>query len=274
MLKHAVVLLKQILDPELPPSRFRIDPGTRQPAAGIGPELLGPFEENALEVVLALRDTGAVGRVTALAVGSPRTAEALRRALSLRVDEAVLVSVAGHEALDPIQIAELLTRAIQRLDQVELVVAGRQGGDWDHGQTGSLVAERLGWPCLALVQRVSLDDQGHIMVRRERAGAEETLSARPPLVVTVTNHDSSRLRMARVVDVLAAGRKPLQEWTAAELGLDEGALGALRRLELLDLRLPVHASRCELVQAASAHETASALVRRLEELKLLTEQVA
>src|ERR1019366_3894690 len=53
---HAIVLLKQILDWELPPSRFRIDPQAKRPAEGLGPTLLGPFEQNALELALQLKD--------------------------------------------------------------------------------------------------------------------------------------------------------------------------------------------------------------------------
>src|SRR5436190_50920 len=75
---HGVVLLKQILDWELPPSTFRIDPETKRPPDGLGPTLLGPFEQNALELALQLKDAGALERVTALLAGPADAAESLR----------------------------------------------------------------------------------------------------------------------------------------------------------------------------------------------------
>ena len=92
---HAVVLLKQILDWELPPRKFRIDPATNCPPADLAPKLLGPFEQNALELALQLKDAGVVRKVTALLGGGETGAETLRKALSVRADEAVLVEYAA-----------------------------------------------------------------------------------------------------------------------------------------------------------------------------------
>jgi electron transfer flavoprotein beta subunit len=267
-MSHAVVLVKQILDPELPADRFEIDEAARRPAAGIGPELLGPFEQSGLELALQLRDGGLVDRVTALAAGGPDAVEGLRKALSLRVDEVVHVLVEEDGTPDPAQTAVLIARAVARLDSAALAVAGRQAGDWDQAQVGYLVAEQLGWPCVGLVQQASGAD-GRLLVVRQSPLGEETIAVDPPAVLTVTNHETSRLRMARVPDVLAAGRAPVTEWTAADLGLDAGALEAARRVEVLELRKPEQGGSCELLEGETPEAVAALLVSRLVELKLV-----
>lgn len=265
---HAVVLLKQILDWELPPQRFRIDPTTKCPPGDIAPKLLGPFEQNALELVLQLKASGAVTKVTALLAGPPEAGEALRKALAVRADEAVHVEADTTDSLDPSQTAELLVAAIRRLDTPELVLAGRQAGDWDHGQVGYLVAERLAWPVVGLAWRAELvGDRLHVW--RTGPAAIERLAVRPPAVLTVTSHTDLRLRMGSVMDMMAANRKEIVRWTTTELGLGPDELAAARRLELVDVTVPDVERDCEFVEGESASEVAVRLLDRLAELKVL-----
>src|ERR1700737_2875491 len=127
---HAVVLLRGILDPELPADRFKVDPATNRPFAGIAPLVNGPFERSALEVAMKLRDSGAVERVTILAAGGRGTIEILRKALVVKADAGVLIDVEGLDSLDSGPTVELLARAIQKLAPVDVALAGRQAGDW------------------------------------------------------------------------------------------------------------------------------------------------
>jgi len=265
---HAIALLKQILDWELPARKFRIDAETKCPAADLGPKLLGPFEQNALEFALQLKDTGVVEKVTALLAGSEDGLEILRKALAVGADEAVLVELAGSGPDDPSQTAVVLTRAIERLGPPELVLAGRQAGDWDYGQVGYLVAEQLGRPAVGLVWRAEQRD-GHLHVWRNGVAGVEQLSVRPPAVLTVTNHDSLQLRMSSVLDLMAANKKPIERWTAGDLGLTADDLAGARRLEFEEVWIPEVERVCEFVEGEDAAEAASALVGRLAELKLL-----
>jgi electron transfer flavoprotein beta subunit len=265
---HAIVLLKQILDWELPPGRFRIDPETKRPPEGLGPTLLGPFEQNALELALQLKDASVVDKVTALLAGPADSVDALRKALALRCDEAVHVEANTGDS-DPSQTAELLVAAIRRLEPAELVLAGRQAGDWDHGQVGYLVAERLGRPAVGLVWRVEQDD-GRLLVWRSGSGAVEQFAVRLPAVLTVTNHPSLQLRLGNVMDRMAANKKPITRWTPDELGLSPEQLAGARRLELARVWVPEVERRCELIEGEDPAEVADALLGRLEELKLLT----
>jgi electron transfer flavoprotein beta subunit len=265
---HAIVLLKQILDWELPPGRFRIDPERKRPAEGLGPTLMGPFEQNALELALQLRDAGCVEKITALVVGRDDSVDSLRKALALRCDEAVLVE-ADTDGLDPSQTAELLVAAVGRLEPADLVLAGRQAGDWDHGQVGYLVAERLVRPVVGLVFRAEPSD-GRLLVWRSGNAGVERLAVRPPAVLTVTSHTALRLRMGSVVDRMAANKKPVTRLTPDELGLPAERLAAARRLELAEVWVPEVERRCELLDGDDPAEVARVLLSRLEGLKLLT----
>jgi electron transfer flavoprotein beta subunit len=264
----AAVLLKQVLDPELPASRFEIDPELKAPPPDLGAEVLGPFEQSALEVALQLRDTGAAESVTAIIAGGPGSEESLRKALSLQVDHAVRIDTGDERNLDASQTAELLTRAIKTRDSLDVVLAGRQAGDWDQGQVGYLVAERLGWACVGLVHRLG-EDGARLTAERELAGSHEVLSVAPPVLLTVTNADSNRLRMAKVMDLMAAKKKPIEGLTLGDLGLDEAKLGAARRTELEEVSVPVQERDCQLVEGEDAAAVASALVDELVARKLL-----
>jgi len=265
---HAVVLLKQILDWELPAAKFRIDPATNRPPDGLAPTLLGPFEQNALELALKLKDAGAVTKLTALLVGPADGVDALRKALAVRADEATHV-VCDPAPVDPAQTAALLAAAIGRLEPgPELVLAGRQAGDWDHGQVGYLVAERLGWPAVGLVWEAEPRD-GRLVVRRSGVGADEMLAVRPPAVLTVNSHPTLQLRMGSVMDRMAANKKPIVELAPGELDLGEAALAGERRVELVRVSVPEVRRECELIEGDNAAAIAARLLDRLEELKLL-----
>ncbi len=265
---HAVVLLKQILDWELPAAKFRIDPETSRPADGLAPTLLGPFEQNALELALNLKDAGTATKVTALLAGPADGVDSLRKALAVRADEAVHV-VCDETVVDPAQTAALLAAAIRRLEPAaELVLAGRQAGDWDHGQVGYLVAERLGWPAVGLVWEAA-PGEGRLVVRRSGAGADEQLAVRPPAVLTVTSHPTLQLRMGSVMDRMAANKKPIAELTPDELGLGADALAAEQRIELTRVSVPEVRRECEPIEGESPADVAARLLERLEELKLI-----
>lgn len=265
---HAVVLLKQILDWELPAGKLRFDPETNRPLEGLAPTLLGPFEQNALELALQLKDAGAVTKLTALLAGPPDGVDALRKALAVRADEAVHVQL-GVLPVDPSETAALLHAAIGRLEPApQLVLAGRQAGDWDHGQVGYLVAERLAWPAVGLVWEAEQAD-GRLVVRRSGAGADEQLAVRLPAVLTVTSHPTLQLRMGSVMDRMAANRKPVVVLSPDELGLGPDGLAAERRVELTRVSVPEVRRECELIEGENAADVAARLLARLEEMKLL-----
>lgn len=236
-----------------------------RPQAGLAPLVNGPFERSALEVAMQLRDSGAVEHVTVLAAGGAGTLEIVRKSLGVRADQGVIVEVEGLDSLDPAPTAEVLARAIEKLGPLDLVLTGRQAGDWDNGQVGYLLAERLGWPCVGLARRVWADGAG-LHALHDHPGGLEQVGFRPPAVVTVTSDDSNVLRLARVPDLLAAARRPITTWTPRDLGLVDG-LDAYSTVEVLDVS-PVRSEvRVELLAGDSPAEVVAKLAARLLELR-------
>ncbi|MBX5464927.1 MAG: electron transfer flavoprotein subunit beta/FixA family protein [Clostridia bacterium] len=265
MRMRLVVGLKYILDPEIPPRDFRIDEEARRPIQGRASLVISPFDENALELALQMKDRDPATQVVALSAGPASSEEALRKALSLRVDEAVRVETEPLEEPDGAQTALLLAAAVRRL-QGDVLLVGRQAGDWDRGQTGPIAAEILGWPCVTAVSRIEVAD-GRLRLRHEGPDGLEVVEAAPPLVVTVTNDEANQLRIPKARDILATRSKQVARLTLADLGLAAGEVAA--RTRVTRLYVPVEERQCEWIEGDDAEAKARALADRLLALKVL-----
>jgi len=265
---HIVVLIKQVLDPEVPARAFRVNRNLRIPDVPRAARVMSIFDGNALEVALKLRETVGSGvKVTALCLGDKSAEDVLRKALAVTADEAVLLADPAFGDQDSLGKAQLLAAGVRKLAPVDLVLAGRQAADWEAGQVGSMVAEELDWPCVAFVSRISPDGDG-LRLRRELEDGYQIVRAATPVVVTVTNDDSNVLRFAKVRDVMLASRKPIANWNAAALGVDVASLGE-PAVEVLDLFVPEQPSHAEMVDGETARDKAAALARRLRELNAI-----
>jgi electron transfer flavoprotein beta subunit len=265
---HLAVCLKQVLDQEIPPRAFRVDRAARRPQVPGASLVMSIFDGNALETALKVREAAGGGIISALSIGAKSSEEMLRKALAVTADQAVLLSDPAFEELDSAGKARVLAAAIRKLTPaVDLVLCGRQAGDVENGQVGSMLAEELGWPCLTFVARIEVAPDGLRLYRQVEEGWE-VYRAQPPLCCTVTNDGGNVLRLAKVRDVMQAHRKPLPTWGADDLGLGPDDLGG-QRTRVSDLYIPERESRCEFVGGGTPAEKAEALARRLRELKVL-----
>lgn len=259
---HVVVLLKRVLDPEIPPSAFAVDPVRREPDVPRAPHVLSIFDGNALEVALRLRESAPGTRVTALSLGPPETEEVLRKALALTVDEAVHV-VGEERDLAPHRKVRLLAAAIRRTGPPDLVLCGRQAADWEAGQVGGMLAEALSLPSLPCVAAVEQGAAG--LEALQQLESERVRWSLPgPAVLTVTNDGRNALRPAKVRDVLAARGRAVRTIPLAEL-LAEAA-GPEVRTQTRALSLPEPRQRAELLEGGTPEEQAGLLARRLRDL--------
>lgn len=137
---NIVVCVKLIPDPEAPVHHYLIDAtGSRmETVQGVVP-VVSPFDENAVEAALQLKEADG-GKVTVLTVGPGASQEALKRALRMGADDAVQVDGEGLPEAAPHTTAYLLAKAIEKMGDCDLVICGRQAGDWDQGQVGGLIA--------------------------------------------------------------------------------------------------------------------------------------
>lgn len=256
---HIAVFLKRILDPELPAGRFRVDSAKKDANVPEAPHVMGPYDENALETALMVKDRDPSTRVTVISYGPAEAEEILRKALSTGADNAVLVLDEGgvHDAF---HVGAVLTAAARRLGSPEVLLLGLQSGDWDSGQTAFVLAEHLGAPSISYGSAVAAEGDGSLRVRRVvETGVEEIRIECPPVVLSVTNDGHNALRMAKVKDILAAKRKPVERVAAADLGVDGDAL-----VEVLDVVAPeARRTVCTFIEGASGADKGKALAERL-----------
>jgi electron transfer flavoprotein beta subunit len=264
---HIVVLVKQVLDPEVPARAFRVNREQKVPEVARAPQVMSIFDGNALEVALKLREATGDAKVTVLSLGEKSAEEVLRKALAVTADQAVLLADPAFASLDSLGKATVLAAAIRKLGDVDLVLAGRQAADWEAGQVGPMIAEELGWPCVAFVSRI-MPDGGALRLRRELEDGFQLVQLNGKGVATVTNDETNVLRFAKVRDVMMSARKPIQTWNAAALGLDPGALPE-PAVETLDLAVPEQPKHAEMIPGDTPADRARNLARRLRELNVI-----
>ena len=259
---NILVCLKQILDPEVPARDFRVDAARREAEQGSANLVTNIFCENALETALQLRERAGGGKITVLSYGRPTAEDSLRKALAMKADAAALVLDESEGTPDPLAAARVLAAAVRRLGDFDLIMTGREAGDWGAGQTGGLLAEELGLPCVSFVDTVE-PSGGALRLRRQTDSGWEVFEAAPPVVVTVTNDEHNVPRIPKVRDVMMSYRQPLTKFTLADLGL---AADGHDYYDVAGLFIPQKETRCDFVSGDTLDEKVEAFARRVVEV--------
>ncbi len=262
---NILVCLKQILDPEMPSRDFHIDATGRDADRGSAGLVMNIFCANALETALQFREQHG-GKITVITYGSASAEEILRKALALRVDNAVLVKNEIEQRLNPWSVARVIAAAIRKLGDFDLILTGRESGDWGDGQTGGFLAEELGRPCISLADDLKSDGSNPALVRIRRQNDQgwEVIEALTPLVITVTNHEHNVPRIAKTRDVMQAFRQPLTTWSHSDIGVNPQSITEdLARSEVLGLVIPSKQTQCEWIKGDTLDERISLLARRI-----------
>ncbi|HEX8283394.1 MAG TPA: hypothetical protein VF588_08570 [Pyrinomonadaceae bacterium] len=260
---NILVCLKQILDPEVPARDFRVDPVRREAEQGSANLVTNIFCENALEAALQLRERASGGaKITVLSYGRPTAEDSLRKALAMKADAAALVLNESEGTPDPLAVARVLAAAIGKLGAFDLIMVGREAGDWGAGQTGGLLAEELGLPCVSFVDTAEVAG-GVLRLKRQTDTGWEVIEATPPVVVTVTNDEHNVPRIPKVRDVMMSYRQPLTKFTPADLGLADEARAANGYYEVAELFVPEKEARCDFVNGDTLDEKVEAFARRI-----------
>jgi electron transfer flavoprotein beta subunit len=256
---NILVCLKQILDPEVPARDFRVDAARREAEQGSASLVTNIFCENALETALQLRERAGGGKITALSYGRPTAEDSLRKALAMKADAAALVLNESEGTPDPLAVARVLAAAVKKLGTFDLIMVGREAGDWGAGQTGGLLAEELGLPCVSFVDAVETAG-GRMRLKRQTDSGWEVFEATPPVVVTVTNDEHNVPRIPKVRDVMISYRQPLTKFTLADLGLPAGGNDYY---EVAELFIPQKETRCDFASGDTLDEKVEAFARRI-----------
>jgi electron transfer flavoprotein beta subunit len=258
-----VVCLKQILDPEVPARDFRVDSAKREAEQGGANLVTNIFCENALETALQIRDAH-TGTIAALTVGPEGAEDVLRKALALRADSATLVVNDADSNPDPAFVAKTLAAAIRKLGEFDVVMVGREAGDWGAGQTGGLLAEELGIPCISFAEGFEPGAAGTIKIKRQTDAGFEVIEAATPVVITITNHDKNVPRIPKTRDVMQSYRKPLEKWTLADVGIDGSSAHAYS--QVAELFIPKKETQCDFIAGDTLEAKLDEFARRITEV--------
>ena len=189
---------------------------------------MNPFDENAVEEALRLKEAGVASEVVAVTIGTPAAQDVLRHALAMGVDRALLVESA--DALQELAVAKVL-RILAERESVQLVLLGKQAIDSDAGQTGPMLAGLLGWPQGTFVSKLQVAD-GHARVTREIDGGTEDFELTLPAVITADLR-LNEPRYVRLPNLMQAKKKPIETIPVEQLGAD-----IVPRLQVLRIAEP------------------------------------
>jgi electron transfer flavoprotein beta subunit len=182
-------------------------------------KFLNPSDKNGLEEALRLKDSQQ-GKVVALSFGPPESEDALREALAMGADEAVLIS---GESLDESLEALVLSRAIGKLGEFDLVIIGHRVAGYGASQVGPRLAEILGVPQITRAQEVEIAD-GKVKAKSRRSDGYALIEAPLPALLTV-DRGANKPRYAALPAIISAYReREVTTWTVADLGLDRATL--------------------------------------------------
>ena len=176
---------------------------------------MNPFDEIAVEEGVQLRENGMVDELIAISMGPQQCQETIRTALAMGADRGI--HVAHDEELEPLAVAKLM-RAIVDAESPDMIIVGKQAIDDDSNQTGQMLAALLGWSQGTFASKLVLSE-GNVAVTREIDGGLETLNLKLPAVIT-TDLRLNTPRYASLPNIMKAKKKPIEETTPANLGVD------------------------------------------------------
>lgn len=266
---NIAVCVKQIPDPETPASQFAVDEAARRviPAQGVAP-VVNPYDPQATEAALRLRDAAGEGTITVISLGADSARDAIKHALAMGADEGVLLSDPAFANIDNFQTALALAKAIDKLDAIDLVLMGRAAADWDMGVAPIGVAELLGLPVVTIARAMSAEGST-LTVERVLDDGFQTVEVDLPAVVSISN-EFGEPRYPQLRQIMLAAKKTVQVWSAEDLGLAPDETGEENRwLPLEALYVPVTESNVEIIEGDSPEEQARTLARKLRDARLI-----
>lgn len=259
-----IVCIKQVPDPEGPLSAFEVDSQAKKVTPVGIPPVINPFDENALEAALRIKDSVG-GSVVAISMVEKPATPVLKRALAVGADALILLEDEQFKDLDSYSTAYVLATAIKKIGGYDLILVGRQAADWDFGQVGSIVAELLQIPSISVAQKVRVEDK-RVVVEKLRRNGYEIVQASMPALVTVSS-EIGDLRLPSLQAIKDGRTKPLTVWRITDLELDPHKL-EVKRIYTLSPP-PCRKRDCVFIEGESLQEKGEKLALRLRQDKVI-----
>ena len=174
-----------------------------------------PPDDNAVEEAVKIKEAGKATEVIAITVGEEKAQETVRKALAVGADRGIHVKAEG--ILEPLAVSKILQKVVEK-EKPDLVFMGKQAIDDDCNQTGQMLAALLNWPQATFASKIDLKDKS-LEVTREVDEGLETISVNVPAIVTCDLR-LNEPRYASLPNIMKAKKKPLEQLSATDLGID------------------------------------------------------
>ena len=187
-----------------------------------------PPDDNAIEEAVKIKEAGKATEVVAVTVGEEKAQETVRKALAVGADRGIHVKVDG--TIEPLAVSKLLQKVVEK-ENPDLVFMGKQAIDDDCNQTGQMLSALLKWPQATFASKIDVKD-GKLEVVREIDEGLETIEINVPAIVTCDLR-LNEPRYASLPNIMKAKKKPIEQFNAADLGVDTAP-----RVEVLKVEEP------------------------------------
>jgi electron transfer flavoprotein beta subunit len=228
--------------------------------------VINPCDYNAIEAALSLRE-GCGGRVFAITMGPPQAAEAIREALTMGVDEGVVLCDRAFAGADTLATTYTLAMAIRKIGDVDVVLCGKESVDGETGQVGPGLAARLNMPCIACAGDIGVS--GNVLsVKRMYEWGYDLVEVEPPVVITAIN-GLNRPRVPSLKCMIRVRDMEIPVWNASDINADPARIGLGGSATKVDSTfVPEFDAKQEMIEG-TPEEQADGLVKRLAESGIL-----
>lgn len=260
---NIIVCIKQVPDT----ADIRIDPKTNTLIREGVPSIINPFDTYAIEEGVRLKEKYQ-GKVTVISMGPPQVEDALREAISLGVDEGVLLSDRAFAGADTLATSYTLAKGIKKTGNFDLIICGKQAMDGDTAQVGPGIAEKLNIPHVTYVKKIEEIKDSYVQVERLMEEGYEVIKMPLPALITVVK-EINEPRMPSLKGKLKAKNAPIITWGAKDLEAKENRIGLEGSpTQVIKIFTPQPRGGGEMIEGTPT-EQAAKLVEKLRETKIV-----
>lgn len=259
MTLNVIVLIKQVPDPKGYVGIKEDGTLDREKARSI----INPYDKNALEAAFRIKEKHDA-KVAVISMGPPKAEDALREALAMGADEAILLSDRKLAGSDTLATSYALSCAIKKLGSYDLILCGMEATDGNTGQVGPGVAERLGIPQLTYIGDFEIKGN-RIEAKLMLEGGYERVRVKLPALLTITN-TANEPRNTTFAGIIRATRQHLTTWSTSDVGIDENKVGLRGSpTKIKKIERAVSQRSKYIVEGETIDEVLDNLLRKLEE---------
>ena len=258
---NIIVCLKQVPDTE---TQIKVGSDGKSIVTDDIKWVMNPYDEHGVEEALRIKEKFG-GEVTVVGLGPKRVTESIRTALAMGADKGMLISDEALEGSDSLAVAKALAAAIKELDY-DLIFSGQRGVDDDMGVVGANIAELLDIPQLSVIDKVEVAEDGKsVKVNRPIEGSTLVIESALPALIT-TQKGLNEPRYASLPGIMKAKKKPFDEKTLSDLGLDAAEFGeGARKVKVLEITPPPAREAGKIVEGETPQEKAAGLAKLLHD---------